>query len=183
MSKFLEQILEDNKCFVQEERFEEFITTKYPDKKLAILACMDTRLTALLPAALNLKNGDVKIIKNAGGLISHPFGEVTRSLIVAIYELGVEDILVLGHTDCGMRGIDTTHIEKKMMERGITENDLTMIRNCGIELEKWLHGFDDEEESVIKTVNSIRNHPLIPEDVNIHGYIMDSVTGELNEVC
>ena len=183
MSKFLDQILDDNKSFVEEKKFEEFITTKYPDKKLAILACMDTRLTALLPAALNLKNGDVKIIKNAGGVISHPFGSVTRSLIVAIYELGVEDVLVLGHTDCGMRGIDTVKIEKKMMERGITEDKLAMIRSCGIELEKWLHGFDDEEESVIKTVSTIRNHPLIPEDVNIHGYIMDSVTGELNKVC
>ena len=53
---------------------------------------MDTRLTALLPAALGIKNGDVKMIKNAGGVISHPFGSVIRSLLVAIFELGVEEI-------------------------------------------------------------------------------------------
>lgn len=183
MSKYIEEILIDNKKFVDERKFEEFVTTKYPNKKLAILACMDARLTALLPAALNLKNGDVKIIKNAGGLISHPFGEVTRSLIVAIYELGVEDVIVLGHTDCGMRGIDSTEIEELMMERGIEESTLDMIRNCGIELENWIHGFDNEEESVIENVNKIKNHPLIPSDVNVYGYIMDSVTGEMTKVC
>lgn len=182
MNNFIEQILEDNKKFVDEKKYEEFITTKYPDKKLAIISCMDTRLTALLPAALNIKNGDVKIIKNAGGVISHPFGSVMRSLMVAIYELGVNDILVIGHTDCGMKGIEPAEIENEMINRGIKEETLSMIRNCGIELESWLHGFDDMEQSVISTVDTIRNHPLVPEDVNVYGYIMDSVTGQLNEV-
>ena len=61
---------------------------------------MDTRLTELLPAALGIKNGDVKIIKNAGAIISHPFGSVIRSLLVAIYELGVYEVMIFGHTDC-----------------------------------------------------------------------------------
>lgn len=56
---------------------------------------MDTRLTELLPAALGIRNGDVKIIKNAGGVISHPFGSVIRSLMVAIYELGVKELWLL----------------------------------------------------------------------------------------
>ena len=182
MNSFIEQILEDNKKFVNEKKYEEFITTKYPDKKLAIISCMDTRLTALLPAALNIKNGDVKIIKNAGGVISHPFGSVMRSLMVAIYELGVNDILVIGHTDCGMKGIEPAKIENEMIKRGIKEETLNMIRNCGIELESWLHGFDDMKQSVVSAVNTLRNHPLVPEDVNVYGYIMDSVTGEVNEV-
>ena len=57
-----------NKQFVENEGYKEYITNKYPDKKIAILSCMDTRLTALLPAALGIKNGDVKMIKNAGVL-------------------------------------------------------------------------------------------------------------------
>lgn len=85
----IDEILKYNKQFVAEKGYERFITTKYPDKKIAILSCMDTRLTELLPAALGIKNGDVKMIKNAGGIISHPFGSVIRSLLVAIYELGV----------------------------------------------------------------------------------------------
>ncbi len=54
-----------NKDFAEQKGYEKFITDKYPDKKLAVLSCMDTRLTELLPAALGLKNGDAKIIKNA----------------------------------------------------------------------------------------------------------------------
>ena len=182
MSKYLEQILKDNGEFVKEKKYENFQTTKYPEKKLAILSCMDTRLTHLLPAALNIKNGDVKLIKNAGGVISHPFGSAMRSLIVAIYELGVTDILVIGHTDCGMRSIDPLEIEGLMKERGITEETLQLVENCGIKIHQWLHGFDDERSSVLTSIKTIKNHPLIPSDVNIYGYIMDSVTGELNEV-
>ena len=69
----IDQILEYNKTFVIRKDYEKFITDKYPDKKLAVLSCMDTRLTELLPAALGLKNGDAKIIKNAGGLVIAPF--------------------------------------------------------------------------------------------------------------
>ena len=59
----LEEILAYNKQFVKNKGYESYITNKYPDKKIAILSCMDTRLTALLPAALGIKNGDVKMIK------------------------------------------------------------------------------------------------------------------------
>ena len=63
----INEILKYNKEFVANKDYEKFITNKYPDKKIAILSCMDTRLTELLPAALGIKNGDVKMIKNAGG--------------------------------------------------------------------------------------------------------------------
>ena len=65
----IEQIVEYNKKFVENKGYEPYLTSKYPNKKLAVLTCMDTRLTELLPAALGLKNGDAKIIKNAGGVI------------------------------------------------------------------------------------------------------------------
>ena len=83
----INEILKYNKEFVANKGYEKFITNKYPDKKIAILSCMDTRLTELLPAALGIKNGDVKMIKNAGGIISHPFGSVIRSLLVATNSL------------------------------------------------------------------------------------------------
>ena len=86
----IEEIIRHNKSFVANKEYEKYLTSKYPDKRLAILSCMDTRLTELLPAALGLKNGDAKIIKNAGGLVINPFDSAMRSLLVAIYELGVE---------------------------------------------------------------------------------------------
>jgi carbonic anhydrase len=89
----IDELLKFNREFVKSKGYERFITNKYPDKKIAIVSCMDTRLTELLPAALGIKNGDVKIIKNAGAIISHPFGSVIRSLLVAIYELGVNEVI------------------------------------------------------------------------------------------
>lgn len=94
----IDEILEHNRRFVAEKQFEAFATSKYPDKKIAIVTCMDTRLTHLLPAALGIKNGDVKMIKNAGGTITNPFDSTVRSLLVAIYELGVNEIMIIGHT-------------------------------------------------------------------------------------
>lgn len=64
----IDQIIKYNKSFVANKGFEQYVTDKYPDKKLAVLSCMDTRLTELLPAALWLKNGYAKIIKKTGGL-------------------------------------------------------------------------------------------------------------------
>ena len=100
----IKEILEYNKRFVEEKKYEDFATSKYPDKRIAIVTCMDTRLTHLLPAALGLKNGDVKMIKNAGGTITNPFDSTMRSLLVAVYELGVNEIMVIGHTGCGVAG-------------------------------------------------------------------------------
>ena len=69
----IEQMLAYNREFVKSEAYKQFQTSKYPDKKIAILTCMDTRLVELLPAALGIRNGDVKMIKNAGGMITGPF--------------------------------------------------------------------------------------------------------------
>ena len=178
----IEQLLEFNRQFVANRQYEQFVTSKYPDKKLAILSCMDTRLTELLPAALGLKNGDAKIIKNAGGLVISPFDSAMRSLLVAVYELGVEEIMVIAHSNCGACHMNGKQMKDLMVKRGIHQDVINTIGLCGIDLDHWLEGFHDAEDSVRNTVNTIRNHPLIPQDVNLHGYIIDSVTGKLTEV-
>lgn len=178
----LEAILEYNKQFVKEKKYETYITSKYPNKKLAILTCMDTRLTELLPAALGLKNGDAKIIKNAGGIINHPYGSVMRSLLVGILELGVEEIMVIGHSDCGVQNMDGKELVEALKKRGIPDEHIEIIRNSNIDLEKWLSGFTCVEESVIETTKMLKRHPLMPKDVSIYGFIMDSTTGELRRL-
>ena len=171
-----------NEKFVEEKKYEPFQTSKYPDRKLAIVTCMDARLVELLPAALGIKNGDAKIIKNAGGTITHPFGSAVRSLIVAIYELGIEDILIIGHTDCGVQHMDNEEIIKQMQKRGIDLHTIDLIKYCGIDFDQWLAGFDDTQQSVCQSVEILKNHPLIPKDISIYGFIMDSSTGQLFEV-
>ncbi len=178
----IDEIMEYNRKFVENKGYEPYLTSKYPDKKLAILTCMDTRLLELLPAALGIKNGDAKIIKNAGGVIVHPYGSVVRSLLVGILELGVEEVMVIGHTDCGVQGMDGSEMLDMLVERGIDQQHIDIVRHSGIDLERWLGGFESVESSVHETVRSLKEHPLMPKDVQISGFIMDSATGELTRV-
>ena len=177
----IEEILKHNCEFVAQKGYEKFATSKYPDKKIAIVTCMDTRLVELLPAALGLRNGDVKIIKNAGGTITNPFDSTMRSLLVAVYELGVNEIMVIGHTGCGVQGMNAAMLHL-MRERGVSEEHISLMRHCGIDLDSWLHGFEDTDAAVAETMDLIRNHPLMAQDVKVGGYIMDSLTGELRVV-
>lgn len=73
-------------------------------------------------------------------------------------------------------------IVKKMIDRGVTEETMSTLQNSGIDVGKWLHGFESVEEAIRESVKAIRNHPLIPKDVNIHGLIMDPHTGRLEVV-
>lgn len=178
----IEEIMEYNEAFVQKKDYEKYITSKYPKKKLAILSCMDTRLVELLPAALGIKNGDVKMIKNAGGVMTHPYGSVVRSLLIAIFELGVTEVMVIGHTDCGVQHINVEDMLQKMEERNVSTECIDMLKFSGIDFNTWLGGFESIEESVANTVEQLVKHPLIPKDIIIRGYIMDSTTGKLTEV-
>ena len=178
----INQILQFNREFVASKGYEQYVTDKYPDKKLAVLSCMDTRLTQLLPAALGLKNGDAKIIKNAGGLVISAFDSAMRSLIVAIYELHVREMMVVAHSHCGACYMSYAHFHDEMLARGVTDHTLDTIRKCGIDLNAWLEGFKDTPESVRRTVATIQTHPLVPKDIIVRGFIIDSETGELEEI-
>ena len=144
----IDEILKFNQEFVKRGDYKQYVTDKYPNKKLAVLSCMDTRLTELLPAALGLKNGDA----------------------------------VIAHTTCGACHMSFKEFEHHMLERGISASTLSTIKHSGIDLDQWLEGFHDTEQSVISTVKTITCHPLLPHDVKVRGFIIDSVTGELNEV-
>lgn len=177
---YREEMLKFNKKFVENKEYERYIATKYPERKVAILTCMDARLIELLPAALNLKNGDAKIIRNAGGVINHPFGSAIRSLLICIYELDVKEIFVIGHYDCGMQNINQKLLFEKMILRGVRPEDMELIKYFNIDMDNWLKGFKDPVESVRETLKVIEKHPLIPKDVICTGYLMDPVTGRLD---
>lgn len=176
----IDSILLYNKAFVEDKSYEPFITDKFPAKRLAVLTCMDTRLTELLPKALGLRNGDAKIIKNAGGLILSDMDSAIRSLLVAIYELGVEEVMVVHHSTCGACHMSYEEFKPHMLERGVSRETLSQWEDKGIA--GWLEGFHDTEGSVRKTVEAVKGHPLVPDDVVVRGFVIDSVTGELKEI-
>ena len=178
----LNEILEYNQQFVSDKQYEPFITTKFPDKKIVILSCMDTRLVELLPKAMNLRNGDAKIVKSAGAILNHPFGGIMRSLLVAIYELQADEVYVVGHYDCGMSAVDPDIMLGHMTERGIKQETIDTITYSGINLRSWLRGFGDVRTSVMKSCDLVRNHPLTPPGIKVHGLIIDPATGRLDTV-
>lgn len=175
----IDEILAFNREYVAAKGYEPHLTDKFPDKQLAVLSCMDTRLSVLLQEALGLRNGDAKIIKNAGAVIPSPWDSAMRSLIVAVYELGVREIMIVAHTTCGACHMHFSHFKEEMLKRGIPEEAL---KREDIDLDAWLEGFHDTEASVRKTVAAVTDHPLFPSDVTVRGFIIDSATGALTEV-
>lgn len=180
--RMLEEVLAYNEQFVADKKYEEYATSKLPDKKMVILTCMDTRLLELLPRALNVKNGDIKLVKNAGAVINHPFGSVMRSILVAVYQLQADEVLVIGHHDCGMGGLKSDDMITNMKQRGITQETFNTLEYSGINVKKWLKGFSNVEESVANSVNIIKNHPLLPSEVPVHGLVIHPDTGRLDVV-
>ncbi len=178
----LNNILEHNKAFVARGEYVPFETDRFPDKKIVVVTCMDARLIELLPAAMNLRQGDAKILKTAGAIVSHPFGGIARSILVAVYELGAREVLIVGHHDCGMTNLSCERILEKAKARGVSDDVVSMLKNSGIDLAKWLSGFENVADSVRASVDVVRNHPLLPKDVPVHGLVIDPKTGRLEIV-
>jgi carbonic anhydrase len=178
----LNSILTFNQHFVSTKAYEPFLSDRYPDKKIVIVTCMDTRLTELLPKAMDLHNGDAKIIKIAGAVVAAPFGSVMRSILVAVYSLGAEEIYVIGHHDCGMTGMGQDEIIQKARAAGIPESTINTLTHAGVDLDSWLTGFDSPASGVKASVKMIRNHPLLPPHIQVQGLLMDPATGKLEIV-
>lgn len=177
-----DKMMNYNKVFVENEMYKGYITSKFPDKQSLIVTCMDTRLTELLPAAMGVNNGEVKMVKNAGGLITSKYGSVMRSIIVGIHSFDIREIFVIGHSDCGMHDFDLKKLQSTLESRGITQKEIDLMKEDGIDAYNWIQGFHNIEDNIISSIKKIKTHPLVPSDVAVYGYIIDSVTGELKEI-
>lgn len=178
----LHELLEYNKKFVADKQYESYTTTKSPDKKLVLLSCMDTRLTEMTIKALGLKNGDVKHLMTAGGIISHPMGSTMRSILIAVHMLGTDEVMVMEHHDCGFGALRPGPMIEAMKKRGISAEVIETLRFTGTDLDEWFYGYDDIYDSVRENVDKIKNHPLMPKDVAVHGVVITPDTGEIELV-
>lgn len=179
----LEQILRANRQFVEHLPLEYMddcpIPGKLPSRELAIFTCMDTRLVDFLEPAMGISRGEAKVIKIAGNSITGPFEATIRSLVISIFELGVNEIVVIGHLDCGMANTDSEKLIQKMLDRGISADAIKMIEK---EMEHWIDHFHHPVENIEEAVIKIRSNPLIPNDVPVHGLVFNPHTGELSVV-
>lgn len=178
----LESILSYNKAFVENKSYEAYVTSKEPSKKAVLLTCMDTRLQELGAKALGFNNGDLKIVKNAGATISHPYGATMRSLIVGIYALGADEIIIMGHKDCGMGNLDVDKVIETMKSRGVDSHVFDILKYSGIDVSAFLKGFEDVYDNVRQNIQMVYDHPLFDRSVPVHGLVIDPHTGELEIV-
>lgn len=179
----LDEIMQKNAQFVEHLPYSYLHrnddVSKYPEKALAIYTCMDTRLVEFLEPAMGITRGQAKIIKAAGNMVTGPFDEVIRSLMVAVYELGVKEIAVVGHEDCGMAHSTSASLKEKMLDRGVSPEAISSIEK---EFESWVDAFSHPYDNVKNAVAAIRNNPLLPDDVPVHGLIFCPKSGKINIV-
>lgn len=137
-----------------------------PGRQLAIVTCMDARLD---PAKfLGLEEGDAHVIRNAGGLVTE---DALRSLVISHWLLGTQEVVVLAHTDCGMLTFSNDDLRAKLEdEAGADASDVDF------------RPFPDLEESVRDSVRTIRESPLLPDDLEVSGWVYDVRNGRITEV-
>lgn len=139
-----------------------------PARKLAIVACMDARLT--VEQALGLKTGEAHIIRNAGGIATD---DAIRSLVISHYLLGTEEFMIVNHTDCGMLTFRDEELRKKL-------DQATGATGIG---PFAFHAFSNVEDNVREQIRKLRAHPWVPLGIPIRGFVYDVKTGRLKEVA
>lgn len=162
MSKILKEVIISNEEYAKNFNKKGELQAA-PIKKFAILTCMDARLDPAKFAGLS--EGDAHVIRNAGGRVSD---DAIRSLLISYKLLGTKEWFVIHHTDCGLEKFSDADIDKKFNLDSKNKID-------------WLT-FNDNQKSVIEDVLKLKNHPLVPNYIQIYGYIYDCKTGNLKEV-
>lgn len=138
-----------------------------PRRRLAVLACMDSRI--LFERCLGLQPGDAHMIRNAGGIATE---DALRSLIVSHHLLDTQEIMIINHTDCGLLKVQEYELRARLSEKmGTVASEPAHF-----------YAFDDLEANVRQQMQRVRAHPWIPKHVPVRGFIYDVKTGKLKEV-
>ena len=136
-----------------------------PARQLAVVACMDARLT--VEPMLGLQTGDAHVIRNAGGIVTD---DALRSLIISHKLLGTQTFFVINHADCGMLTFKDEDLQRRLKQE--TGRDAGMP----------FYAFGNLQDNVRAQVKKIKDSPFLPDSIDVHGFIYDVKTGKLNEV-
>jgi carbonic anhydrase len=159
------EVIRANKEYVR--NFSHGTLSAPPARHLAIVSCMDARLT--VEQFAGLKTGDAHIIRNAGGVVTE---DVIRSLLISHYLLGTAEWIIVEHTDCGMLTFkDEDLLQRLEQETGVVAHSPSHF-----------HSFADLETNLRRQLAKIRAHPWIPSKIPLRGLIYDVGTGRLSEI-
>jgi carbonic anhydrase len=135
------------------------VTDPRPSRRLAVVTCMDSRIDVF--AALGLHLGEAHVIRNAGGRVTE---DVLRSLALSCHVLGVETVVVMQHTKCGLAGVTDQTL------REITGADLEFLP------------IDDHADAVRRDVDILAATPYLASLNTIGGFVYDVQTGRIDDV-
>lgn len=144
------------------------------NRRLFVLACMDERLP--VEEALGIRTGDAHVFRNAGGLVTD---DVIRSAMLTTNFFGTKEIIIVNHTECGMMTATGEYLTQALREKGIDPDNVPIdpaLPELKLErgaFPKWIRMFTDVDEICLKQVELLRSCPLIPADVQIHGYVWE----------
>lgn len=183
MSKIRNEVLESNRKYAASFGDKSKLGLP-PARRFAILTCMDARLDPAKYAGL--AEGDAHVIRNAGGRATD---DAIRSLVISYKLLGTQEFFVIHHTNCGMEFF-TNEVMRGLLASSLETAQLTSsgFHDVGKgpgsragEYIEWLT-IADPKQAVIDDVARIRNHPLVPKNIPINGFIYDVHSGKLLEV-
>ena len=160
----IDEVLQANEVYSRTHELRRL--TPRPERQLAVLTCMDTRLSTL---TLGLQNGDAHIIRNAGGIVTD---DTLRSLVVSHYLLDTQEFMVINHTDCGLMHASEADLRNRVQNRSGT----AAIAPA------FFYAFQNIDENVRHQLQKLRTHPWIPKQVVVRGFVYDVATGKLREV-
>ena len=160
----IDEVLEANDTYARTHELRAL--TPRPERKLAVLTCMDTRLST---RTLGLKEGDAHIIRNAGGIVTD---DSLRSLVISHHLLGTEEFMVINHTDCGLMHATEEELRTRIQNRTGT----------AAVAPAFFYAFKNIDENVRPQLQKLRTHPWIPKEVTVRGFVYDVVTGLLREI-
>jgi len=183
MTKIRDEVLRANQQYVQSFGDKGKLALP-PARGFAILTCMDARID---PAKLaGLAEGDAHVIRNAGGRASD---DAIRSLVISHKLLGTNEWFVIHHTNCGME-LFTDDVMRDLLAQSLATASFDGSRwtdpaggggSRAGDFIDWLT-IKDQARSVAIDVERIRQHPLVPRSIPIHGYIYEVTSGRLVEV-
>ena len=131
-----------------------------PHRHLAIVTCMDARIDVL--AALGLHLGDAHVLRNAGGRVTD---DVLRSLALSSHVLGVDTVVVMQHTKCGVAGV--------------SDEELRRITGADVEF----FAFDDHAAALQEDIDVLTSTTYLGPLRIVAGFVFDVETGHLHDVA
>lgn len=160
----IDEVLAANEVYARNHELREL--TPRPQRRLAVLTCMDTRLSI---RTLGLKAGDAHILRNAGGIVTD---DAVRSLLVSHYLLGTQEIMVINHTDCGLLLTSEQDLRQRIVDATGTAAVAPAL----------FYAFRDIDENVRQQLQKLHSHPWIPKKLVVRGFVYQVETGLLREV-